>query len=234
MSAGLRIAALHGGYGDSDILTGVEFAVAPGEIVALGGPNGCGKSTLVKAIMGLLPRWRGTMTIDGLALAGRRAEERVALGIGYVPQVANVFAALSVRENLLVVRGLGTTRAAQVERVLTLFPALRDRLAHRASSLSGGERQQLAFARALMARPRLLILDEPTANLAPALVGQVLSLVAALPREGTAVLLVEQRIREALQIAGRGAIMSGGTIVAQGPAPSLLADASLAERFLGG
>ncbi len=227
----LQVQALTGGYGEVDVFTGIDLDVQAGEIVALAGTNGSGKSSLVKGILGLLPRCRGSLRLDGAELLGRTVEQRVALGIGYVPQVANVFPSLTVYENLLVMAVPDQKR--QVEKVFADFPALASRRRNRAGSLSGGERQQLAIARVLMARPRLLILDEPTANLSPALVQQVLSLIVRLPSPQTGVLLVEQRAREALRIAARGIIMDVGRVAAQGNAAALAADPELARRFLG-
>ena len=191
----LEITGIEGGYGEADILRGIDLRVEPGEIVTVAGTNGAGKSTLIKAVMGLMPRCRCRcrcrVVFDGHDLLRLAPEDRVSVGIGYVPQVANVFGSLSVIDNLRVVERV-PGRAARIEDMLRQFPALAGRRRVAARALSGGERQQLAFARALMARPKLLLLDEPTAALSPNLVTQVFELIRILPSLSTAILLVEQ------------------------------------------
>lgn len=228
----LTVENLFAGYGDIDIVTDVSLSVAPLEIVTIAGTNGSGKSTLVKGLMGLLKRIRGRMEFEGKSLLGVASERRISLGISYVPQVSNVFASLTVLENLQVVEGVGE-RAARIEELLDRFPALRARLRTRAGALSGGERQQLAFARALMPSPRLMILDEPTAALSPALVDGVLELIRELPGFGASVLLVEQRARQALAISSRGYILDSGKVVIADAADRLLADERMADLYLG-
>lgn len=228
----LAIEGIAGGYGEADILRGIDLAVRPGEIVTVAGTNGAGKSTLIKAIMGLVVRCRGRVMLDGHDLLRLAPEDRVGMGVGYVPQVANVFGALSVVDNLKVVEGV-TARARRIEEMLVQFPALAARKGVSARSLSGGERQQLAFARALMARPRLLLLDEPTAALSPNLVAQVFELIQTLPTQSTAVLLVEQRARQSLMVSQRGYILDQGRVVLDGPAAALLADPRMARLYLG-
>ncbi len=228
----LEVEALRGGYAEVDILGGVDLCVERAEIVTLAGTNGAGKSTLVKAIMGLLPRVSGTMRFDGRDLGRIAPEDRVTLGIGYVPQVANVFASLTVIENLQVVE-VPPARRATYDEIFALFPALAERRRQWAGSLSGGERQQLAFARALMSRPTLMLLDEPTAALSPALVNLVFGLVQRLPGLGVAALVVEQRARQSLAISNRGYILDGGRVVLHGAAAGLLADTRMAELYLG-
>lgn len=228
----LEVEGAVGGYGEVDILRGIDLRVEAGEIVAVAGTNGAGKSTLIKALMGLVPRCRGRLVFDGHDLLRLAPEERVGIGIGYVPQVANVFGALSVVDNLKVVEGVAA-RSARIEEMFAQFPALAARKAVAARALSGGERQQLAFARAMMARPRLVLLDEPTAALSPTLMTQVFELVRTLPAQSTAVLLVEQRARQALTISDRGYILDQGRVVLAGPATDLLADPSMARLYLG-
>jgi len=228
----LTVEELHGGYGEVDILAGIDLTVSPREIVTIAGTNGAGKSTLIKAIMGLLPRVTGRIRFDGQDLIPRASEDRIGLGISYVPQVANVFASLTVLENLQVVEGVAR-RGERLAAMLGLFPALAERRGRRAGSLSGGERQQLAFARALMPEPRLMLLDEPTAALSPALVAQVFALIQALPGLGVAALVVEQRARQSLAISDRGCILDGGRVAMAGRAGDLLADARMAELYLG-
>lgn len=228
----LEIDNLRGGYGEVDILKGAGLRVDVGEIVTVVGTNGAGKSSLIKAVMGLLPRVGGLIVFQGRDLTREPTETRLAAGIGYVPQVANVFASLTVMENLLVVQGLTAVRTRAAE-VLALFPALQPLLKRRAGALSGGERQQLAFARALMSRPQLVCLDEPTAALSPALVCEVLQQVQRLPTLGCTVLMVEQRAREALRISQRGVIMDQGQVAMAGPAAGLLDDPRAVELYLG-
>ncbi len=228
----LEIEGATGGYGEVDILCGIDLRVEASEIVTVAGTNGAGKSTLIKALMGLVPRCHGRLLFDGHDLLRLAPEQRVRIGIGYVPQVANVFGALNVVDNLKVVEGVDG-RARRIEEMLAQFPALAARKAVLARALSGGERQQLAFARAMMARPRLMLLDEPTAALSPALMTQVFQLVRSLPAQSTAVLLVEQRARQALTISDRGYILDQGRVVLAGPAADLLTDPGMARLYLG-
>jgi branched-chain amino acid transport system ATP-binding protein len=228
----LTLRDVRGGYGEIDILAGVDADVAAGEIVTVAGTNGAGKSTLIKAVMGLLPHVSGRLLFEDHDLAALPTEHRIRIGIGYVPQVANVFATLTVLENLMVVEGVAS-RAARIEELFGLFPALAERRRMRAGALSGGERQQLALARALMSRPKLMLLDEPTAALSPALVGQVFARIRELPRLGAAVLVVEQRARQALAISDRAYVLDQGRVALSGTAADLLADPRAAALYLG-
>ena len=229
----LEVADLRGGYGEVDILNGIDLSLDAGEILTVAGTNGAGKSTLAKAIVGLLPRASGRIALNGTDIGAWPTVRRVRGGIGYVPQVANVFPSLSVLENLAVVEGVAD-RAARVAELLALFPALATRRRSRAGGLSGGERQQLAYARALMTRPSVLVLDEPTAALSPALVADSFARIATLAREGVAVLLIEQRGRQALAISARGVILDGGRVALSGPAATLLEDERAVALYLGG
>lgn len=228
----LAVEDVSAGYGEIDIVGEMNLSVAAREIVTIAGTNGAGKSTLVKAIMGLAPRCRGRITFDGHDLLRLSPEDRIAVGISYVPQVANVFAPLTVTENLQVVEAVANRRA-RIREMFDLFPALAERRRTVAGALSGGERQQLAFARALMPQPKMILLDEPTAALSPALVHQVFDLIRTLPGLGVATLLVEQRARQALEISDRGYILDSGRIVLTGDARNLLDDDQMAEFYLG-
>jgi branched-chain amino acid transport system ATP-binding protein len=228
----LLLAGVSAGYGEIDIISGIDLTVGPREIVTIAGTNGAGKSTLTKAIMGLTARCSGEMTFRDEDLLRRRPEDRIRLGISYVPQVANVFTTLSVLENLQVVEHVAD-RAARCAAMLEMFPALAARRRVRAGALSGGERQQLAFARALMAAPEMLLLDEPTAALSPNLAAQVFGHIRRLPEMGVAALVVEQRARQSLEISDRGYIIDSGRIVMQGAAAALLADDRMADLYLG-
>ncbi|ACL56536.1 ABC transporter ATP-binding protein [Methylobacterium nodulans] len=228
----LVIEDVRGGYGEVDILNGISLTLEPNRIVTVAGTNGAGKSTLAKAILGLLPRVAGRILFEGEDIVRLPTEARIARGIGYVPQVGNVFGALSVRENLQVVAGV-PDRARRIEELFDAFPLLRERRRARAGSLSGGERQQLAFARALMPRPRLVVLDEPTAALAPARVADAFALIRRLPDLGVTVFVVEQRARQSLAISHHGYILDGGRVAIEGPADGLLADERAADLYLG-
>ena len=228
----LEISGLRGGYGSTDIVHGIDLALEAGQIVTIAGTNGAGKSTLLRGLFGLLPRCGGSVRLGDEDISTLTTEARVAAGLACVPQVANVFAQLSVLENLHVAAG-GRIAARDLDRVLTLFPALGDRRAQRAGSLSGGERQQLAFARAMVRQPRVMVLDEPTAALAPALVARVFELVSRLPAQGVSVLMVEQRARQALAISDHGHILDQGRVVLSGPAGDLLADPAMTQLYLG-
>jgi branched-chain amino acid transport system ATP-binding protein len=228
----LEIRDVRGGYGEVDILNGVSLSLQKGEILTVAGTNGAGKSTLAKAIVGLLPRVSGTIQFEGRDLLALATEDRIARGIGYVPQVANVFGTMSVVENLQVVVGVADQHK-RIRELLEVFPALGERKRARAGSLSGGERQQLAFARALMTRPRLMILDEPTAALAPAKVAEAFAMIRRLPDLGVSVLVVEQRARQSLAISDYGCILDSGKVALAGIAASLLDDPKAAELYLG-
>jgi branched-chain amino acid transport system ATP-binding protein len=228
----LAIEDVSAGYGEIDIVSKMNLTVAAREIVTIAGTNGAGKSTLVKAIMGLAPRCSGKIVFDGHDLMKLNAEDRISVGISYVPQVANVFAPLTVTENLQLVETV-TDQRARIQEIFDLFPALATRRRSTAGSLSGGERQQLAFARALMPKPKLILLDEPTAALSPALVLQVLKLIQTLPGLGSAALVVEQRARQSLDISDRGYILDSGRIVMSGDAKALLADEQMTKHYLG-
>ena len=209
---------LRAGYGAFDVLRGGSLRLARGELVTLVGPNGAGKSTLLRTLAGLLAPRGGRIQLDGKPLAGVPPEAIVAHGVSLVPEGRELFGTLSVRVNLMLgayaTPRLGRRRrmADDLERVLTLFPALRPRLAQPARTLSGGEQQMVAVGRALMARPRLLLLDEPSVGLAPLVVRAIFDVLARLRAEGLTILLVEQNARAAFRIADRGYALVGGVI----------------------
>jgi branched-chain amino acid transport system ATP-binding protein len=236
----LEITDLHVRRGATHVLRGVSLAVAEGEIATLIGPNGAGKTTLLLTISGLLPVQSGAVSyrVDGeeRALGNLPAERIVAAGIVQCPEGRQVFASLTVRENLLV--GAYRRRARDdlrddLERCYGLFPILRARQALSAGSLSGGEQMMLAIGRALMARPRLLLLDEPSLGLAPQVVETILDTVLEINRAGTTVLLVEQNAELALEIADRGYVMETGRIVHAGTGEALLDDPAVKQAYLG-
>jgi branched-chain amino acid transport system ATP-binding protein len=238
MSAALLAASgVRAGYVPGlPIVNDVSLTVAEGEIVTIIGPNGAGKSTLLKAIAGLIRLEAGKVVFDGEELAGRPTEAILARGIGYVPQQGNVFLSLSVEENL-VVGGQRLARLALKRRLLETFerfPLLSERRRSAGSTLSGGERQLLAIARALMTEPRLIILDEPTASLAPKAVAEVFQSLRRLAAAGVAVLMVEQNTKAALAVSDRGYLLSQGRNRLSGPARQLLADPAMGAAFLGG
>jgi ABC-type branched-subunit amino acid transport system ATPase component len=235
--AALATTGLVAGYGDIPVLREVDVTVRAGQFVTVVGPNGAGKSTLLKAILGLAKIMGGHVMAQGRDITGARLERLVRLGIGYVPQVDDAFDPLTVRENLsmggyLLARAERTQR---MEQVLEIFPPLRARLGRHVATLSGGERKMTAIARALMLAPEVLVLDEPTAGLSPALTEQVLTeQVRALADRGHAVLLVEQKAQAALKLADFAYVLVRGEVVMAAPAAEVLASPDMAEVFLGG
>jgi branched-chain amino acid transport system ATP-binding protein len=231
----LSVEGLRSGYGRIEALHGVSIDVAAGEIVSLLGANGAGKTTLLRAISGVQPISGGRIRFEGRELDGLPAHRRVALGIAQVPEGRQVFAPLSVEDNLKL--GAWTRRdaslAAELAMMYELFPLLAARRHASAGMLSGGEQQMLAISRALMAKPRLLLLDEPSMGLAPMLVEQILDTVRRLKQSGLTVLLVEQNARAALAIADRAYVVETGCIVASGSAAELLADERVQAAYLG-
>ena len=217
-----------------DILRGTSIDVARSELVGIIGPNGAGKSTLIKAVFGLVPVRSGTMTLDGDDIVGVHGYDLVSRGVGYVPQVRNVFGTLSVEENLRMGVYLRPDRfAGRRDDVLDLFPTLRDRRGDRADALSGGQRQVLAMARALMMEPSLLLLDEPSAGLSPAMQDEVFARIAAINHAGVSVLIVEQNAHKALRICHRGYVLDNGTDAYTGTGAELLEDPKVIELYLG-
>ena len=222
-------------YGEIHALRGVALAVREREIVALLGNNGAGKSTTLKTVSGLLRPRRGSITLDDRALAGVPAHEIVARGIAHVPEGRRIFNRLSVRENLSMGAYLRTDGgiAGDLDRVFDLFPRLKERIGQVAGTLSGGEQQMLAIGRALMANPRLLLLDEPSMGLAPVLVEQIFATIDSINRQGTTILLVEQNAAMALSIAHRGYVLETGAVVLAGSATELAGNADVRRAYLG-
>ena len=244
MSAALlEVQQLEAGYVRGlPIVHGVSLHVAPREVVTVIGPNGAGKSTLLKAIVGLVPVHAGRVRLGERDLTGAAAHEVVRAGVGYVPQVANIFTTLTVAENLRagahLLHGRGRADkvllAERLERAYAMFPVLGEKRGERARTLSGGQRQMLAMARALMTEPALLVLDEPTAGLSPLLVDEVFTRVRELAARGVAVLMVEQNAKGALRRSDRGYVLAEGRNRVEGEAGALLADPAVAAAFLGG
>jgi branched-chain amino acid transport system ATP-binding protein len=231
----LEADGLVAGYGAADeILKGAALQVAHGELVAIIGPNGAGKSTLLKAVAGLLALKRGTILLNGADLVGLPARARARAGLAFVPQEANVFPTMTVRENLEI-GGFVAPREAgrRIESLFTRFPVLADKRRQAARTLSGGQRQILAMAMALMVQPRLLLLDEPSAGLSPVAAEALFQEIRAIHREGTAIAMVEQNAQEALDIADRGVILVDGRTVRTGTASVLAGDPEVRRLFLG-
>ncbi|MBD3242165.1 MAG: ATP-binding cassette domain-containing protein [Chitinivibrionales bacterium] len=235
----LRVRSLDAGYGKLRVLRGVSLHVRPGEIVTIIGANGAGKTTLLSTIAGLIKPQSGSIVFDDKEVSGIAPERMVKAGCAVVPEGRQVFAPLTVRENLVLGAysraGRKHRRAVQedLERVLELFPRLRERRMQLAGTLSGGEQQMLAMARALMARPRLLMLDEPSMGLAPLIVKSIFETIVRLRDEGNTILLVEQNARAALGIADRGYVMETGQIVLDESAERLLDNMEVQRAYLG-
>jgi branched-chain amino acid transport system ATP-binding protein len=221
-------------YGPVEAVRSATLHVEQGETVALVGPNGAGKTTFLSAVVGLLSPATGSVAFDGRDITGMRTEAIVRLGIGLVPEHRRLFRNLTVRENLEIAATGRDGEAKDRERLLERFPILRQRSDQLAGYLSGGEAQQLAIARALVARPRLLLLDEPSLGLAPLIVDEVFGLIAELREQGTTILLVEQNAYHALEVADRAYVMRTGELEGGGPADALLDEQELLRAYLGG
>ncbi|NML46279.1 ABC transporter ATP-binding protein [Ramlibacter sp. G-1-2-2] len=233
----LEVRNLHAGYGRAEVLAGLNFQMEAGQVVTVIGPNGAGKSTTLNALMGVLP-CRGQVVFDGADLADADLEERVMMGLALVPEKRELFGTMPVEDNLV----LGGFRAmklrvpnwkSELERVYTLFPRLQERRTQLAGTLSGGERQMLAVGRALMSRPKLLMLDEPSLGLAPLVVRDIFHIIERLRSDGVSILLVEQNARAALDVADYGYVLETGEIGLHGPAQELAGDPRVIETYLG-
>jgi len=234
----LAVEGLHAYYGDAHILQGVSLAVGAGEVVTLIGRNGAGKTTTLKSIMGLVPPRGGRITFDGRELTRLPTHEVARAGIAYVPEERRILPNLSVAENLRLgilgaAHGAPADNGAVVEEVLTYFPRLRDRYEQKGKSLSGGEQQMLAIARGLVARPKLMLVDEPTEGLSPILVESLTGILGEINRRGTTILLVEQMLEVALALSHHLYVMDQGRIQFEGTPAALRADPEIQQRFLG-
>ena len=233
----LNVHDLHAGYGRAEVLHGLTITARAGKVITVIGPNGAGKSTLLNALMGVLNA-RGTVEYDGAPIGLSSLEERVMLGMALVPETRALFGSMSVEDNLLLgafrqVRLGHKDSAKSLDEVFVLFPRLRERRAQLAGTLSGGERQMLAVGRALMGKPRLLMLDEPSLGLAPLVVRDIFATIAALRATGVTILLVEQNARAALEVADYGYVLEMGEIALEGPAEDLARDPRVIETYLG-
>ncbi|MDW8424675.1 MAG: ABC transporter ATP-binding protein [Meiothermus sp.] len=230
----LAVTDLTAGYGKAQVLFGISLEVAQGELVALLGANGAGKTTTLRTISGLIRPWAGSVALDGHSLLGISAARRAQMGLGHVPEGRQLFPLMSVEENLL----LGAAflawagKSEQLERIYALFPRLAERRWQMAGTLSGGEQQMLAIGRALMGRPRILMVDEPSLGLSPKLAEEVLTTLAQVRGEGVGVLLVEQNVALSLEVADRGYVVEHGRVVLQGSARELSSNEGVQKAYL--
>lgn len=231
----LDVRDLEGGYGEQQILFGTTVQVRRHELVVIVGPNGAGKSTLSKTVVGLLRPWAGQVTFDGHPCGRWRPDRLARAGLAYVPQIDNIFRSLTVEENLLLAGHRARRRRdALVERIFELFPSLVRHRKTKAGALSGGERQMVAMARALLLEPKLIVLDEPTAGLSPLMSEAVFDKLSELRAEGLALLVVEQNVQEALDRCDRAYVLAGGRTRFEGTGTTLLQDDQLRELYLAG
>ena len=232
----LKVGRIDVFYGAIQALKALSFTVAQGEIVTLLGANGAGKSTTLKTISGLLQPRAGEIELEGKPIAGSAPHEIVRLGVAHVPEGRRVFPRLTVLENLKTgaYTRRGDTIADDIERVFTLFPRLKERMQQKGGTLSGGEQQMLAIGRGLMARPRLLLLDEPSMGLAPILVEQIFAIILQINREGVTILLVEQNAAMALAVCHRGYVLETGAVILEGKASELAGNDRVRQAYLGG
>ncbi|MFD0667241.1 ABC transporter ATP-binding protein [Ramlibacter sp. MAHUQ-53] len=230
----LEVRGLNAWYDRSHVVQDVSFEVRAGEIVTLMGRNGAGKTTTLRTLMGLLARSKGEILFDGQPLHGQPAHVRYHRGLAYVPEDRRIVPGLTVRENLqlgLIASSRSSQMEAMVDEIATIFPRLKERLTQEATSMSGGEQQMLAIARAMMAKPKMILLDEPSEGIMPLLVHEMFELFARMKREGTTILLVEQNVERALSISDRAYVLDQGQIVHEGTAADLLADTEIQNRY---
>lgn len=231
----LEVSGVYGGYGGVDILKGVNLRVEDGEIIVVIGANGAGKSTAMKAIVGLVKIREGSVTFDGTDVTRKRPDEVARLRLCYVPQERNVFPSLTVQENLDMGAYLrNDDYSAQMDAVYEIFPPLKEKRSQEAGTLSGGQRQMVAMGRALMLDPRLLMLDEPTAGLSPKFTEQIFDKIKEINSHGVGILMVEQNARDSLALADRGYVLAMGRNRFEDTGANLLANPEVAEMFLGG
>ena len=232
----LEIKDLVTGYGDLKVLDGVSLSVEEGETVALVGSNGAGKTTLLQAISGLLPVWSGDIVFQGKSLVSLPPYKLPALGIAHIPQGRGILARLSVYDNLLLgayIPAAKAKRTKRMEEMFEIFPILRERKEQLAGTLSGGEQQMLAIARALMLHPVFMILDEPSLGLSPLMVETVFKIISDISQTGVSMLLIEQNLTEALHVSKRGYVLETGRVVLSGPSDELLCNEKVREAYLG-
>jgi len=232
----LDVKGLCAGYGDVPVLRGIDLSIAAGSITALIGANGAGKTTLLRTISGIIPSEAGTISYDGQDIVGMPPQDIVRAGLVQVPEGRRLFSEMTVSENLLVGSSSPAARRRRDENlalVLELFPRVRERRAQRAGTLSGGEQQMVAIARALMASPRLLLLDETSLGLAPIVVDEIFVAVRQLAAQGLTILVVEQNTALALEVADHGYVLEQGRFAIHGPAPNLMADPRVRQAYLG-
>jgi branched-chain amino acid transport system ATP-binding protein len=230
----LRVEGLQAWYGSSYILQGIHFEIGRGEIVCLIGRNGAGKTTTLKSIMGLLPKVKGRVVFEGADMLPQPAHARFKRGLAYVPEERRIVPGLTVRENLRLGLVAASNKAQEVQaidKIAEIFPRLAERLDQTAITMSGGEQQMLAIARAIIAEPKLIMLDEPSEGIMPVLVDEMFELFARMKRQGVTLLIVEQNVERALKLADRAYVMDQGEIVHEGAAEALLADKDIQERY---
>jgi branched-chain amino acid transport system ATP-binding protein len=230
----LKVDNLNAWYGRSHVIQGVSLVVNAGEIITVMGRNGAGKTTTLRSIMGLMAKCSGSVQFDGTDVLGAPSHQRFHAGLAYVPEERRIVPGLTVRENLrlgLIASAKLKTEASRIEVIAETFPRLKERLPQEASSLSGGEQQMLAIARAMMAEPKMILLDEPSEGIMPVLVDEMFDLFSTMKKQGTTLLLVEQNVERALSISDRAYIMDQGVVVHQDSAKNLLADAAIQERY---
>jgi branched-chain amino acid transport system ATP-binding protein len=230
----LKVEKLDAWYDTSHVVQGLSFEVRTGEIVTLMGRNGAGKTTTLKTIMGLISRRAGSVKFDGQEILSQPAHKRYHLGLAYVPEDRRIVPGLTVRENLRLGLIAGKDvkhEAARIEEIAKTFPRLAERMDQEGTSMSGGEQQMLAIARAMMSKPRMILLDEPSEGIMPVLVDEMFELFARMKREGTTILLVEQNVERALNVSDRAYILDQGQIVHEGSARALLADQEIQDKY---
>lgn len=231
----LEVSGLRAGYGAVEVLRGVDLTIARGEIVALLGSNGVGKTTFNSVLSGLLRPWAGSVSFKGSDITGVDAPGVVDAGMSLVPEGRLIFPNMTVKENLILgsYRRAKVSRDANIEKIVAIFPRLKERFEQKAGTLSGGEQQMLAIGRGMMAEPELLILDEPSLGLSPLLVEEMFNLIRRLNEEGLTILLVEQNVAQSLEIATTGYVLENGAISLSGPAATLMDDPNLQRSYLG-